>query len=149
MKRTMACTFVAALVLPALATAQPQPVGPDAVASAIGQIIYERYCGSCHGAEGRGDGALAKDLNVPPTDLTRLAKANGGKFPLQHVIEVIDGRKIARGHGNPDMPVWGEIFPKTKGTESPDVRTAVARIAHYIWSIQVAEPVVRPKRPSS
>ena len=135
MKHPLACTFVATLLLPALAPAQPQP-GPDAVASAVGQIIYQRYCGSCHGETGAGDGAIAKDLAVPPTDLRQLSKKNGGKFPFQHVVEVIDGRKMARGHGNPDMPVWAEIFPKTKGTESPSVGTAVARIAHYIWSIQ-------------
>jgi mono/diheme cytochrome c family protein len=135
MKHPLACTFVATLLLPALAPAQQQP-GPDAVASAVGQIIYQRYCGSCHGPDGAGDGAIAKDLSVPPTDLRLLTKKNDGKFPFQQVVAVIDGRKIARGHGSPDMPVWAEIFPKTKGTESPDVSTAVARITHDLWSIQ-------------
>lgn len=137
MTRTVALVVMTSLsVCASRASAQPAPVGPDAVASAIGQIIYQRYCGSCHGPAGRGDGTLAKDLNVPPTDLSALAKKNGGKFPFHEVVQVIDGRKVARGHGQPDMPVWGEIFPKTKGTESPDVQTAVARITHYLWSIQ-------------
>jgi mono/diheme cytochrome c family protein len=131
---------VVALILALPAAAQlpppPQSLVPDAVASAVGQIIYQRYCGSCHGAVGKGDGALVKDLAVAPTDLTQLAKANGGKFPFDHVVQVIDGRHAARGHGTPEMPVWGEIFPKTKGTESPSVENAVARITHYIWSIQ-------------
>ena len=126
---------VALAALTCVAAAQ-EAVGPDAVASAIGQIVYQRYCGSCHGEKGLGDGAMAKDLAVPPTDLTLLAKKNGGKFPFHQVVQVIDGRKTARGHGLPDMPVWGEVFPKTKGTASPDVQTAVARITHYLWSIQ-------------
>ena len=133
---TAATAIVAvALLTPCLASAQAG-VAPDAVASAIGQIIYQRYCGSCHGTGGKGDGPMARDLNVVPTDLTRLAKVNKGIFPFSTVVQVIDGRKIMRGHGTPDMPVWGEIFPKTQGTASPSVETAVARITHYVWSIQ-------------
>jgi mono/diheme cytochrome c family protein len=139
--RCAAAFFVAALTLPLAAERQPakpqpQPLGPDAVASAIGQIVYQRYCASCHGVAGRGDGAIAKDLKVPPTDLTLLTKTNGGTFPYERVMQIIDGRRSARGHGTPDMPVWGEIFPKTAGTASPSVRSAEVRITHYIWSIQ-------------
>jgi hypothetical protein len=36
------------------------------------------------------------------------------------------------------MPVWGEVFPRTTGTEAPSVDSAVEQIAHYIWSIQRA-----------
>ena len=134
---TTAVTVIVAVALltPCLASAQ-EALAPDAVASAIGQIIYQRYCASCHGTAGKGDGPMARDLSVVPTDLTRLAKTNKGIFPFSTVVQVIDGRKIMRGHGTPDMPVWGEIFPKTQGTASPSVETAVARITHYVWSIQ-------------
>ncbi len=135
MAGTLAIGVALAMLTPCVASAQ-YPIAPDAVASAVGQIIYQRYCGSCHGTQGEGDGAMARDLKVPPTDLTRLTKTNKGIFPFDHVVQVIDGRKTMRGHGTPDMPVWGEIFPKTKGTASPSVETAVARITHYIWSIQ-------------
>lgn len=110
--------------------------GPDAKAAAKGKLIYQRYCGSCHGPEARGDGPIAADLRVPPTDLTRLAEKNGGKFPFEAVVRAIDGRKETRGHGAPDMPVWGEVFPKTAGTESPSVSSAVGRITHYLWTLQ-------------
>jgi len=134
---TTAVTVIVAVALltPCLASAQ-ETLAPDAVASAIGQIIYQRYCASCHGTSGKGDGPMARDLNVAPTDLTLLSKNNKGVFPFSHVVQVVDGRKTMRGHGTPDMPVWGEIFPKTQGTASPSVETAVARITHYIWSIQ-------------
>jgi mono/diheme cytochrome c family protein len=128
--------LILALPVAAQAPPAPQSLVPDAAASAVGQIVYQRYCGSCHGATGKGDGPVARDLVVAAADLTQLAKANGGKFPFNHVVEVIDGRHAARGHGTAEMPVWGEIFPKTKGTESPSVETAVAKITHYIWSIQ-------------
>lgn len=110
--------------------------GPDVQAAAKGKLIYQRYCASCHGAEARGDGPIAADLRVPPTDLTRLAEKNGGRFPFDTVARAIDGRKETRGHGAPDMPVWGEVFPKTAGTESPSVSTAVGRITHYLWTLQ-------------
>lgn len=109
---------------------------PDAAATAKGKVIYQRYCASCHGLEARGDGTLASDLRVTPTDLSTLAAKNAGKFPFDAVARAVDGRKTTRGHGAPDMPVWGEIFPKTAGTESPSTATAVGRLTHYLWSIQ-------------
>jgi len=109
---------------------------PDAPAAARGKVIYQRYCGSCHGKEARGDGALASDLRVAPPDLTTLAAKNGGKFPFDSVAQAIDGRKTTRGHGASDMPVWGEVFPKTGGTDSSSVSTAVGRLTHYLWSVQ-------------
>jgi mono/diheme cytochrome c family protein len=111
---------------------------PDPDAAARGKVIYQRYCASCHGSEARGNGPLAADLRVPPSDLTRLAEKNHGPFPFDVVARSIDGRQTTRGHGTPDMPVWGEIFPRTAGTESPSTSSAVGRIAHYLWSIQAA-----------
>ncbi|HSB62315.1 MAG TPA: c-type cytochrome, partial [Vicinamibacteria bacterium] len=124
---------VACLVLAVPAGAE---VRPDQAAAAKGRVVYERYCASCHGANGMGDGTLASDLRVPPADLTTLAQKNGGTFPFDAVAQSIDGRKSTRGHGAPDMPVWSEIFPKTGGTGAPSVSSAVGRITHHLWSIQ-------------
>jgi len=140
MKHTIGFLLLAggALATPAVpAVAQAKP---DEQAVARGRVIYERYCASCHGVSARGDGALAPDLQVPPTDLTGLAAKSGGKFPFDAVAKAIDGRKTTRGHGAPDMPVWGEIFPKTAGTGAASVTTAVGRITHYLWSIQKTAP---------
>ena len=101
-----------------------------------GQVIYVRFCAACHGATAVGDGPLATGLREKPTDLTRLAASNGGVFSYDKVSRAIDGRETVRMHGPSDMPVWGEVFSKTKGADSPDPNEAVARITHYIWSIQ-------------
>ena len=75
-----------------------------------GGELYRRYCASCHGVEGHGDGPLAASLNQKPADLTTLAKRNGGKFDEAAVMMTIDGRLLVAQHGPRDMPVWGAIF---------------------------------------
>lgn len=129
--------FLTSVGLLAASGAGPaEAAGPDPGAAAKGKVIYERYCASCHGRSARGDGVLAADLKVQPTDLTQLAARNGGSFAFVAVTRAIDGRQTTRAHGAPDMPVWGEIFKTTKGTDAPSVESAVGRLAHYIWTIQ-------------
>jgi mono/diheme cytochrome c family protein len=36
---------------------------------ARGAVLYAAYCGGCHGFDGRGDGPVARTLNLAPTDL--------------------------------------------------------------------------------
>lgn len=121
------------LVLPAPLHSENEP-DPEAVAH--GEMIYARYCTACHGREGRGDGSLAPDLKVQPTDLTKLAEKNGGEFPFEVVARSVDGSETVRGHGTPDMPAWGDAFTRTEGTETDTVEEAIERLTHYIWSIQ-------------
>ena len=75
-----------------------------------GRDTFLRYCASCHGPEGRGNGPLAASLTKPPADLTQLAEKNGGRFDEHAVLEVIDGRRKLAAHGTRDMPVWGAVF---------------------------------------
>jgi mono/diheme cytochrome c family protein len=42
----------------------------DAAAIARGQQLFQTYCLTCHGADGKGTGPLAKGLPHPPADLT-------------------------------------------------------------------------------
>ena len=80
--------------------------------------VYLRYCASCHGAEGRGDGPVAASLSRPPSDLTQLARKNGGRYDESAVMAVIDGRRQVAEHGTRDMPVWGAIFQE-EGSDEP------------------------------
>ena len=75
-----------------------------------GRDTYLRYCASCHGPEGRGDGPLAASLTKRPADLTQIAKKSGGHYDERAVMSVIDGRRPVVEHGPRDMPVWGAIF---------------------------------------
>lgn len=110
--------------------------GPDLGEAAAGEVIYFRYCAACHGRSMKGDGPVAPGLIKKPIDLTLLSKKNGGIFPYDKVASQIDGRESTRMHGTPDMPVWGEIFALTTGTDAPNAASAVKRITHYVWSLQ-------------
>ena len=101
--------------------------------------LYLRYCSACHGENGKGDGAVSGLMNPKPADLTQLAKKAGGKFPFNDVMRTIDGRQTLRAHGDPDMPVWGEIFRSEAATSDyaeVGARGKIAMITKYLESIQ-------------
>ncbi len=116
-------------------------VAAVAAEDAPGKETYLRYCGACHGPAGKGDGIAGTFMRPKPTDLTEIAKRNKGEFPFRRVMETIDGRNTVRAHGDPQMPVWGEILTdeaSPSGTASPqaEVRGKVMAITTYIRSIQ-------------
>jgi mono/diheme cytochrome c family protein len=110
-----------------------------AFAEETGKALFTRYCGACHGPDGKGDGVLSGALKDKPADLTQIAKKNGGTFPTQKVMRFIDGTTDVRAHGNPDMPVWGEVF-KEQLADSPaqqaEIRKTILDITNYIGTIQ-------------
>ena len=142
MKKVIAVAVV--LVLAGAAFAQNPPVASPAKPTpafspgdaAAGEVIYLRYCAACHGRTMKGDGPVASGLKNHPGDLTSLTQKNKGVFPYDKVAGIIDGRETSRIHGTPDMPVWGEIFAITTGTEAPSAVAAVKRISQYVWSKQ-------------
>jgi len=110
----------------------PEP--KDAVEA--GRTTFSRYCTSCHGREGRGDGPVAADLSVPVTDLTLLAANNGGTYPEERVTQVLAKGGTVRGHGSDDMPAWGPAFSRSGGTEAMTVDDAFRNLNQYLHSIQ-------------
>ena len=93
-----------------------------------GRAYYLRYCGSCHGVEGKGDGTVSRSLKIKPADLTQLQKKNKGVFPLEKVIATIDGKTRIGAHGESKMPVWGEIFEKESSAQKEPATTSAARV---------------------
>jgi mono/diheme cytochrome c family protein len=103
------------------------------------KALYLRYCGACHGPEGKGDGLVGTFMRPKPADLTQIAKKNGGEFPFARVMAIIDGRETVRAHGDPDMPVWGEIFAERSSWDlnrRADVRGKLMILTDYIRTIQ-------------
>lgn len=107
---------------------------------ADGAEMYRMYCASCHGMSGRGDGPMAEYLRVPPTDLTMLARRQGGAFDEDAVSRAIDGRTRIGSHGPADMPVWGDTFSSSlaRGGEMV-LRERVRAIARHVATLQISE----------
>ena len=118
----------------------------------IGSDEYRTSCLSCHGVGGKGDGPIAKYLTVKPTDLTMLAKNNGGQYPnltageypFLRVYQVVDGRAEVGAHGERAMPVWGARYLAEQpsghssygGEYEKIVRGRILELVYYIQSIQ-------------
>ena len=101
--------------------------------------LYLKYCSSCHGQDGKGRGPVSSDLKVKVPDLTTLSKNNKGVYPLPRVMSAIDGTRKVRGHGDPSMPVWGEVFKEDlKGEKYAELTTLrrTQAIADYIAKLQ-------------
>jgi mono/diheme cytochrome c family protein len=130
--------LLVALLASASATAAQTPSAPDPAAASGGRFMFRVYCTTCHGAEARGDGDLASQLKVKPANLTEIAKRNGGEFPFDLVVQIIDGRRKVKGHGGGDMPVWGDAFHVTEaGHTEEEVQKRINSLAHFLWSIQI------------
>jgi len=134
--RTVLLTLAVASGLDALAQTVPEN-SPLMIRSVAGRDLFEFYCATCHGGDGKGKGPVTPVLKIPPPDLTELAQRNGGSFPSQRVETFITygGDVLTPSHGSSDMPVWGPIF---RGLDPSDTRVKVriANLVKYIESIQ-------------
>jgi len=104
-----------------------------------GKRMYLKYCSSCHGADGKGAGEVSGFLKIKLPDLTQLSKNNRGIYPMDDVMAAIDGRRAVRGHGDRNMPVWGEVFGKEfEECRYPELTTLLKAkiIADYIARLQ-------------
>jgi len=75
-----------------------RPQTPESVTHGL-QLYNEMQCSACHGAKGRGDGELARDLTdtagkpIQPADLTRqkLKSGDGPKAIYRTIMTGLDG----------------------------------------------------------
>jgi mono/diheme cytochrome c family protein len=108
-----------------------------AVYAVSGAYAYRTYCASCHGTDGKGEGPLAQNLRFHPPDLTELAKKNGGEYPADKVNRIIDGRSPLKGHGGPEMPIWGDAFKNADtGYDEQTVKDKIRSIVDYLRTLQ-------------
>jgi mono/diheme cytochrome c family protein len=114
----------------------------EAEVIASGKEEFRRHCALCHGLGGKGDSVMV-NLNLltdKPPDLTQLRKKNGGMFPFWEVYRIVDGRQPVKGHGTPDMPIWGDLLSMQEDGGSPAIETKttgrILNIVHYLQSLQ-------------
>ena len=103
-----------------------------------GEELFQRFCASCHGESGRGDGPVARGLSVTVPDLTAISRRYDG-FPAARIREIIDGRGLIDAHGTRTMPVWGYEFWVEEGadvTAQRAVRDAINKLVEHLRSVQ-------------
>lgn len=106
MKRVL--SFITTLAVLAPVTSHSEEMNVANVAAGKSEFVVA--CASCHGASGKGNGDLAKILEIETPDLTTITKrTGGGEFPFRNTLLLIDGRKNIRAHGG-EMPVWGDRY---------------------------------------
>ena len=101
-----------------------------------GVDLFKEYCAVCHGSAAKGDGPAAEALKKRPSDLTQLARKNGGSFPELQVINYIKGEDVVAAHGSRDMPVWGTIFSQMSSNQDL-VQVRTYALLKYIERLQV------------
>ncbi|MBL8485566.1 MAG: cytochrome c [Rhodocyclaceae bacterium] len=135
----------------ALAVTGPAAASDRKAKMDLGKREYMNSCAVCHGANGKVEGpevAAVEFLKTMPTDLSTLAKRNGGVLPVDRLYAVIDGRQLVKGHGTRDMPIWGDRYNRetVKAAEyymdmpydmEMYVRSRVLALVDYINRLQV------------
>ncbi len=85
---------------------------PDLNAPQNPMQIYTQYCYTCHGGSGLGDGPIAKDTSIVPTNFTDVQwQDRTSDEAIRRVIRE-GGSAVGKSSG---MPGWGTIFDKQMG----------------------------------
>lgn len=85
---------------PSLADTMTNPLKGNTGATVQGQVIYTKFCVTCHGARGKGDGIAAPGLPKPPADHTSAFVQNQKDGAIYWVIT----------KGNNPMPGYSAIL---------------------------------------
>lgn len=127
------------LAIAALSALSPPAAKGQALAGQSGAQLFQRFCVSCHGSGGEGNGPVAPFFKLQPADLTGLTRRGGGRFPEERVRRIVDGREVVLPHGARDMPVWGLELAMVAG-DTPEGRRQAERsivaLVDYLKTIQ-------------
>jgi mono/diheme cytochrome c family protein len=101
----------------------------------LGKSEFQTNCAACHGASGRGEGAMAQTLDRNVPDLTTMTNRYGGVFPTVHTWLVIDGRSLYEAHQRArGMPLWGQDY-RNEALANPSYRAPEAYVGERIGAL--------------
>ncbi len=106
--------------------------------AANGQQMFTAYCAPCHGVDGRGQGPVASALRQQPANLAVLSRKNGGRFPSNHVVAVLEFGDGYQVHDGGVMPVWGRLFGTMDQSpaQSNVVAMRISNVSRYVETLQ-------------
>jgi mono/diheme cytochrome c family protein len=135
-KTAVILSMTTALVFTLLSSCNFGPPENSRAAQAIkGKEHFEKYCVTCHGADGKG--LDIEGLERKPADLTILIKGrSSGDFPIMNVARAIDGRNMPDYHKQSGMPIWGEVFATEENMDEKQLKGRFAELIAYLMSIQ-------------
>lgn len=108
----------------------------ESVLSPSGREIYMDRCAACHGEDAKGNGPSVGALKVAPSDLTLLAKRNGGAFPAERVKNIVGGWANLAVHGSREMPIWGDLFLAKNPLDQQVAAERFKNLVAYLESVQ-------------
>ena len=105
------------VILLTLFAVTPIAVAANSLIAYEGRGLYVSYCQLCHGTSGKGDGPLAKAMEISQVDLTTTVRARSDTF-LKKVISG-KGRQTITGRDRHNllsdaMPEWKDIFSESQ-----------------------------------
>jgi hypothetical protein len=71
-----------------------------------------------------------------PSDLTVLTRNNGGTFPRDRVIRVLERVEPLPGHDPPAMPNWSNVLRTTEGGDTRVIRKRLEALADHVGTLQ-------------
>jgi mono/diheme cytochrome c family protein len=107
------------------------------LSTVAGKETFLKYCASCHGGDGKGNGQVAFALKPPPSDLTTLSRRHEDRYPSGYVSALLKFGKSPAAHGSEDMPVWGSRFKTLDPGRDPTGQQHVDDLVAFIGSLQV------------
>ena len=96
-----------------------------------GRALYVSYCQLCHGLKGKGDGPLARAMDISPADLTTTVRSRSDTI-LKKIITG-EGRQTITGRDRHNllsdaMPEWRTVF------DADQVRSLIAYLRFIGYS---------------
>lgn len=82
-----------------------------------GRRLFVSYCQLCHGTDGKGDGPLAKAMQISPSDLTTTVRARSDTILMKIITG--EGRQTITGRDrhnllSESMPEWKDVFSESQ-----------------------------------